>query len=142
MHHAAVHLEGRSGTPIIQENLDRPVTTGHLETVLNDFQTRMIAVMEEQIKNNMLLFQISPGREVAEPLKRKFQEGRPGNSRPPRPKLSRPPSKGKQPAISEPRRKMDWKLVVRQGDNIPPTGHKMETDAREYLEDKRAAFQR
>ncbi|KMS97513.1 hypothetical protein BVRB_5g126270 isoform A [Beta vulgaris subsp. vulgaris] len=96
MHHAAVHLEGRSGTPIIQENLDRLVTAGHLETVLNDFQTRMAAVMEEQIKNNMLFFQISPGREVAEPLKGKSQEGRPGTSRPPRPELTRPPSKGKQ----------------------------------------------
>ncbi|KMT07972.1 hypothetical protein BVRB_6g144530 [Beta vulgaris subsp. vulgaris] len=36
---------------------------------------------------------------------------------------------------------MDWRLVVRPGDNIPPTGHKMETDAREYLEAKRAAAQ-
>ncbi|KMT01913.1 hypothetical protein BVRB_9g209370 [Beta vulgaris subsp. vulgaris] len=82
-HHAAVHLEGRTVTPVIQENLDRPVTAGHLETVLNDFQTRMAAVMEEQIKNNMLLFQISPGREAAEPLKGRSEEGRPGTSRPP-----------------------------------------------------------
>ncbi|KMT02387.1 hypothetical protein BVRB_9g205000 [Beta vulgaris subsp. vulgaris] len=99
----------------------------------------MAAVMEEQIKNNMLFFQISPGREAAEPLKGRSQEGRPGTSRPPRPELSRPPSKGKQPAVSESRRKMDWKLVVHPGDNIPPTGHRMETDAREYLEAKRAA---
>ncbi|XP_057248901.1 uncharacterized protein LOC125494762 [Beta vulgaris subsp. vulgaris] len=91
----------------------------------------------------MLFFQISPGREAAEPLKGKSQEGRPGTSRPPRPELYRPPSKGKQPAVSEPRRKIDWKLVVRPGDNIPPTGCMMETDAREYLEAKRAvAFQR
>ncbi|XP_057247443.1 uncharacterized protein LOC125493373 [Beta vulgaris subsp. vulgaris] len=48
-------------------------------------------------------------------------------------------SKGKQPAVIEPRRKMDWKVVVCPGDNIPPSGHKMETDAREYLEAKRAA---
>ncbi|KMT07996.1 hypothetical protein BVRB_6g144740 [Beta vulgaris subsp. vulgaris] len=48
-------------------------------------------------------------------------------------------SKAKQPAVSEPRRKMDWKLVVRPRANIPPSGHKMETDAREYLEANRAA---
>ncbi|KMT17549.1 hypothetical protein BVRB_2g037480 [Beta vulgaris subsp. vulgaris] len=89
----------------------------------------------------MLFFQISPGGEAAEPFKGRSQEGRPGTSRPPRPELSRPPSKGKQPAVSDLRRKMDWKLVVRPGDNIPPTGHKMETDAREYLEAKRAAAQ-
>ncbi|XP_057248913.1 uncharacterized protein LOC130590479 [Beta vulgaris subsp. vulgaris] len=34
---------------------------------------------------------------------------------------------------------MDWKLVVQPEDNIPPNGHKMETDAREYLEAKKAA---
>ncbi|KMT05834.1 hypothetical protein BVRB_7g165750 [Beta vulgaris subsp. vulgaris] len=140
---AAARLAGGSRTPVIQENLDRPVTAGHLENVLNDFQTRMAAIMEEQIKNNMLFFQISPGREVAEPHKGKSQEGRPGTSRPPRQELTRPLSKGKQPAASEPRRKMDWKLVVRPGDNVPPTGHKMETDAREYLEAKRVvALQR
>ncbi|KMT02392.1 hypothetical protein BVRB_9g205050 [Beta vulgaris subsp. vulgaris] len=103
----------------------------------------MAAVMEEEIKNNMLFFQISPGREAAEPLKGKSQEGRPGTSRPPLPELTRPLSKGKQLAAIEPRRKMDWKLVVRPADNVPPTGHKMETDAREYLEAKRyAALQR
>ncbi|KMS98592.1 hypothetical protein BVRB_3g070760 [Beta vulgaris subsp. vulgaris] len=139
--HAAVHLEGRTVTPVIQENLDRPVTAGHLENVLNDFQTRMAAVMEEQIKNNMLFFQLSPGGEAAAPLKGRSQEGRLGPSRPPRPELSGPPSKGKQPAVSDSRRKMDWKLVVRPPDNIPPTGHRMETDAREYLEAKRAAAQ-
>ncbi|KMT11346.1 hypothetical protein BVRB_5g106790 [Beta vulgaris subsp. vulgaris] len=139
--HAAVHLEGRTVTPVIQENLDRPVTAGHLENVLNDFQARMAAVMEEQIKNNMLFFQMSPGGEAAAPLKGRSQEGRPGPSRPPRPELTRPPSKGKQPAVSDSRRKMDWKLVVRPADNIPPTGHMMETDAREYLEAKRAAAQ-
>ncbi|KMT08247.1 hypothetical protein BVRB_6g142280 [Beta vulgaris subsp. vulgaris] len=128
-------------TPVIQKNLDRPVTAGHLENVLNDFQTRMAAVMEEHIKNNMLFFQISPGGEAAEPLKGRSQEGLPGTSRPPRPELSRPPSKGKQPAVSDSRSKMDWKLVVRPGYNIPPTGHKMETDAKEYLEAKRAAAQ-
>ncbi|KMT08060.1 hypothetical protein BVRB_6g144140 [Beta vulgaris subsp. vulgaris] len=73
-HHAAVHLEGRSATPVIQENLDRPVTAGHLETVLNDFHTRMATVMEEKIKNNMLFFHISLVREAAEPLKGKSQE--------------------------------------------------------------------
>ncbi|KMS94261.1 hypothetical protein BVRB_023190, partial [Beta vulgaris subsp. vulgaris] len=139
--HAAVHLEGRTVTPVIQENLDRPVTAGHLENVLNDFQARMAAVMEEQIKNNMLFFQMSPGGEAAAPLKGRSQEGRPGPSRPPRPELTRPPSKGKQPAVSDSRRKMDWKLVARSADNIPPTGHMMETDAREYLEAKRAAAQ-
>ncbi|KMS97732.1 hypothetical protein BVRB_5g124370, partial [Beta vulgaris subsp. vulgaris] len=139
--HAAVHLEGRTVTPVIQENLDRPVTAGHLENVLNDFQARMAAVMEEQIKNNMLFFQMSPREEAAAPLKGRSQEGRPGPSRPPRPELTRPPSKGKQPAVSDSRRKMDWKLVVRPADNIPPTGHMMETDAREYLEAKRAAAQ-
>ncbi|KNA13101.1 hypothetical protein SOVF_119800, partial [Spinacia oleracea] len=139
--HAAVHLEGRTVTPVIQENLDRPVTAGHLENVLNDFQARMAAVMEEQIKNNMLFFQMSPREEAAAPLKGRSQEGRPGPSRPPRPELTKPPSKGKQPAVSDSRRKMDWKLVVRPADNIPPTGHMMETDAREYLEAKRAAAQ-
>ncbi|KMT03805.1 hypothetical protein BVRB_8g189490 [Beta vulgaris subsp. vulgaris] len=107
-HHAAVHIEGRTVTPVIQENLDRPVTAGG---------------------------------EAAEPFKGRSQEGRPGTSRPPRPELSRPPSKGKQPAVSDSRKKMDWKLVVHPGDNIPPTGHKMETNAREYLEAKRAAAQ-
>ncbi|KMT00243.1 hypothetical protein BVRB_1g016050 [Beta vulgaris subsp. vulgaris] len=97
--------------PVIQENPERPVTAAHLETGLNNFRTRMAAVMEEQIKNNMLFFQ----------------------------EMSRRLSKGKQTEVSEPRRKMDWKLVVRPGDNIPPSGHKMETDAREYLEAKKAA---
>ncbi|KMT13349.1 hypothetical protein BVRB_4g084400 [Beta vulgaris subsp. vulgaris] len=82
---------------------------------------------------------ISPRGEAAEPLKGRSQEGRPGTSRPPRPELSRPPSKGKHPAVSESRRKMDWKLIVHPGDNIPPTSQKMETDAREYLKAKRAA---
>ncbi|KMT07988.1 hypothetical protein BVRB_6g144660 [Beta vulgaris subsp. vulgaris] len=101
----------------------------------------MAVVMEEQIKNNMLFFHISPGGEAAEPLKGRSQEGRPGTSRPPRPELTRPLSKGKQPAVSDSRRKMDWRLVVCLGDNIPPTGHKMETYATEYLEAKRAAAQ-
>ncbi|KMS99682.1 hypothetical protein BVRB_1g021650 isoform A [Beta vulgaris subsp. vulgaris] len=139
--HAAVHLEGRIVTPVIQENLDRPVKAGHLENVLNDFQTRMAAVMEEQIKSNMLFFQLSPGGEAIAPLKGRSQEGRPGTSQPPQPELTRSLSKGKKPAVSDSRRKMDWRLVVRPGDNIPPTGHKMETDDREYLEAKRAAAQ-
>ncbi|KMS97521.1 hypothetical protein BVRB_5g126340 [Beta vulgaris subsp. vulgaris] len=57
---AVVRLSGGSRGPVIQENLDRPVTVGHLETVLNDFQARMSAVMEEQIKSNMLFFQVDP----------------------------------------------------------------------------------
>ncbi|XP_010687132.1 uncharacterized protein LOC104901278 [Beta vulgaris subsp. vulgaris] len=101
-HHAAVHIEGRTVTPVVQENLDRPVIAGHLENVLNDFQNRMTAVMEEHIKNNMLFFQINPGGDAAEPLKARSQEGRPRTSRPPRPELSRPPSKGKQPAVKLP----------------------------------------
>ncbi|KMS98057.1 hypothetical protein BVRB_4g096140 [Beta vulgaris subsp. vulgaris] len=136
---AAVGLAGGSRVPIIQENLDRPVTAGHLETVLNGFQTRMAAVMKEHIKINMLFFQVNPEREAAVPLKGRSQEGRLGTNRPPRPELTKPLSKGKQLAVSEQRRKMDWKLVVRPGDNIPPTGHNMETDAKEYLEAKRAA---
>ena len=34
---------------------------------------------------------------------------------------------------------MDYKLVLRPGDNLLPSGHKMETDAKEYLEAKKAA---
>ena len=45
--HTVVNLSGRSREPIIQENLERPVTATHLENVLNDFQTRMAAVVEE-----------------------------------------------------------------------------------------------
>ncbi|KMS94747.1 hypothetical protein BVRB_015680, partial [Beta vulgaris subsp. vulgaris] len=82
-----------------------------------------------------------PWHVEAAPLKGRSQEGRLGTSRPPRPELARPLSKRKQPAFSNSRRKMDWRLVVRPGDNIPPTGHKMETDAREYREAKRAAVQ-
>ncbi|KMT11090.1 hypothetical protein BVRB_5g111750 [Beta vulgaris subsp. vulgaris] len=105
--HAAVHLEGRTVTPVIQENLDRPVTAGHLENVLNDFQARMAAVMDEQIKSKMLFFQLSPGGQATAPLKGRSQEGRPGTSRPPRPEVTNPLSKGKQPAVSDSRRKMD-----------------------------------
>ena len=36
---------------------------------------------------------------------------------------------------------MDLKLLVHPGDNIPPIGHKMETDVREYLEAKRDVAQ-
>lgn len=136
---AAVRLSGRSREPVFQENPERLVTTAHLETVLNDFQTRMVAVLEEQIKNNMLFFQVNPEQAVVVPPRGHSQEGRPRTSRPPRQEMSRRLSKGKQPTISEPRRKMDWKLVVRRGDNIPPRGHKMEADAREYLEAKKAA---
>ena len=42
---AGVNLSRRSRKPIIQENLERPVTTAQLENVLNDFQTRMVAVV-------------------------------------------------------------------------------------------------
>ncbi|KMT18129.1 hypothetical protein BVRB_2g031580 [Beta vulgaris subsp. vulgaris] len=34
---------------------------------------------------------------------------------------------------------MDWKLVVRTQDNVHPSGHRMETNAQEYLEAKKAA---
>ena len=38
---------------------------------------------------------------------------------------------------------MDWNLVVRTQDDAHPNGHRMETDAREYLEAKKAtALQR
>ena len=103
--------------------------TAHLETVLNDFQTIMAAVMEEQIKNNMLLFQVDPEPTPVAPPKGHSQEGRPGTCRPARQEVSKWVSKGKQLVVSESQRKMDWKLVVRLGDNIPPNGHKMETDA-------------
>ncbi|XP_048502954.1 uncharacterized protein LOC104896805 [Beta vulgaris subsp. vulgaris] len=66
------------------------------------------------------------------------QEGRLGTSRPPQQEMTKQLSNGKQLAVSESRRKMDWKLVVGPGDNIPPSGHKMETDAEEYLEAKKA----
>ncbi|KMT17350.1 hypothetical protein BVRB_2g038080 [Beta vulgaris subsp. vulgaris] len=99
----------------------------------------MAAVIEEQIKNNILFSQVNPDQAAVAPLKGQSQEGRPRTSRPPRHEMTKQLSKGKQPALSEPRRKMDWKLVARSGDNIPPSGHKMETDAREYLESKKAA---
>ncbi|XP_010670072.3 uncharacterized protein LOC104887173 [Beta vulgaris subsp. vulgaris] len=91
----------------------------------------------------MLFFQVNPRQDVALLLRRQSQEGRPRTSRPPRQEKTKPLSEGKQPAVREPRRKMDWKLVVWPGDNVPSSGHKMETDAREYLEAKRAvALQR
>ena len=57
----AVCLSGRSRESVIQEIPERPVTTTHLETVLNDFQTRMAAVMEEQIKYAVFPGQSRPG---------------------------------------------------------------------------------
>lgn len=33
---------------------------------------------------------------------------------------------------------MDWNLVVRIQDNVRPNGHRMETNAQEYLEAKKA----
>ncbi|KMT03889.1 hypothetical protein BVRB_8g187890 [Beta vulgaris subsp. vulgaris] len=119
MHHEAVHIEGRTVTLVILENLDRPVTAGHLENVLNDFQTRMATVMEEQIKNNMLFFQISLEGEAAEPFKREVSGGSSRNQPATSARVARPPSKGKQLAVSDSRKKMDWKLVVRPGDNTP-----------------------
>ncbi|KMT07643.1 hypothetical protein BVRB_6g147680 [Beta vulgaris subsp. vulgaris] len=80
---AVVRLSGGSMGPVIQENLDRPVTAGHLENVLNDFQARMASVMEEQIKSNMLFFQVIPGQDAALPLRGQSQEGRLGTSQHP-----------------------------------------------------------
>ena len=51
---AVVNLSGRSREPVIQENPKRSVTAAYLENVLNNFQTRMDAVVEDQIKSNML----------------------------------------------------------------------------------------
>ncbi|KMS98408.1 hypothetical protein BVRB_4g092870 [Beta vulgaris subsp. vulgaris] len=133
-----VNLSGQSREPVIQENLKRLMTTTHLENVLNDFQTRMIAVVEEQIKSNMLFFQVNPDSAAVIPPKGQSHEGQLGASRLPWEEVSRRVSKGKQPAVNEQRRKMDWKFVVRSGDNLPPSGHKMEMDAREYLEAKKA----
>ena len=105
------------------------MTAAHLENVLNDFQTRMADVVEEKIKNNMMYFQACPVLAAVNPPKGQSQEGWPGTKASPT-KVSKRVSRGKQPAVSEQRRKMDWKLVVRPGDNLPPSGHKMEKDAR------------
>lgn len=42
--------------PLLEGNLERPVTAAHLENLLNDFQTKMEEVVQKQIKNNMLFF--------------------------------------------------------------------------------------
>ncbi|KMT05992.1 hypothetical protein BVRB_7g164790 [Beta vulgaris subsp. vulgaris] len=137
------NLSERSREPVIQENHERLVTPAHLKNVLNDFQTKMTVVVQEQIKNNMLFFQVNPDPAVVNPPKGYSLEGPLGPSRPPRQEMSKRPSKEKQPAISEHRRKMDRKLVVRTQDNMHPSGHRMERDAREYLEAKKAtALQR
>ena len=99
---AAVRLPGHSRDPVIQEIPKRPVTVGHLETLLNDFQARMTAVMEEQIKNNMLFFHVKPDQAAVVPTRGQSQEGRPGTSRPPRREMTKQLLKGKQPAVSEP----------------------------------------
>ena len=89
----------------------------------------MAAVVSEQIKNNMLFFRSTWCKSAK----------RPGPSRPPRQELSKRLSKGKQPTVSEQRKKMDWKLVVRTQDNMHPSGHGIETDVMEYLEVKKTA---
>ena len=81
---AVVNLSRRSREPVIQENLELPVTAAHLENVLNDFQTRMAAVIEEQIKNNMLFFEVNPDPAAVNPLTGHSQEGRLGTSKAPR----------------------------------------------------------
>ena len=45
-----VNVPGRNREPVIQENIKRLVTTAYIENVLNDFQTKMAAVVQEQIK--------------------------------------------------------------------------------------------
>ena len=40
-----LNLFGRSREPVIQENLERPVTAAHLKNVLNDFQCKIVAVI-------------------------------------------------------------------------------------------------
>ena len=87
----------------------------------------------------MLFFQVNPNPAAVNPLKGHSQEGRPGPSRRPLQELSKRLTKGKQLEVSEQRRKMDWKFMVRTQDNIHLSGHGMETDAREYLEAKKAA---
>lgn len=81
---AVVNLSGRSREPVVQENIERPVTVVHLEKVLTDFQTKMVVVVREHIKSNMLFFQVSPNHAAANPLKEHSQEGRLRPSRPPR----------------------------------------------------------
>ncbi|KMT03707.1 hypothetical protein BVRB_8g188580 [Beta vulgaris subsp. vulgaris] len=54
-----VNVPGRSREPVIQENLERPMIATHLENVVNDFQTKMAAVVQEQIKKNILFFQVN-----------------------------------------------------------------------------------
>ena len=113
------------------------MTAAHLENVLNDFQIKMDVVIQEQIKNSMLFLQVNPDPGVVNSPKGHSQEGRPCPSTPPCQEVSKRPSKGKQLAVSEHRRKMDWKLVVRTQDNMHPSGHRMETNVREYLEVKK-----
>ncbi|XP_048496378.1 uncharacterized protein LOC125495642 [Beta vulgaris subsp. vulgaris] len=55
----------------------------------------MAAVVEEQIKNNMLFFQVNPDPAAVAPPRGQSQEGCPGTSRPPRSKRSEPAASAK-----------------------------------------------
>ena len=77
------------------------MTAAHLENVLNNFQTKRVDVVQEQIKNNTLFFLVNADPATVNSPKGHAQEGRSGPSRPPRHKLSKRASKRKQPAVSE-----------------------------------------
>ena len=59
-----IHIPGQSQVLVIQENRERPRSAAHLENVLKDLQTKMAAIFQEQIKNNMLFFQVNPEPDV------------------------------------------------------------------------------
>ncbi|KMT08770.1 hypothetical protein BVRB_6g134940 [Beta vulgaris subsp. vulgaris] len=66
----------KSGSLSFKKNLKRPVIAAYLENVLNDFQTsRMAAVVEEQIKSNMLFFHVNLDPAAVIPPKGQSQEG-------------------------------------------------------------------
>ena len=90
---AIVNLPRRSREPVIQENLERPVTAAPLGNVLHQFQTKMVAVVQEQIKSNMLFFQVNPYPAAVNPLRGHSQESRP--IRHARQELSKRLTKGK-----------------------------------------------
>ena len=134
-----VNVPGRSRELVIQQNLEHLVTITHLENVMNDFQTKMVVVVQEQIKSNMLFFQVNSYRVIVNPLRGHSQEDRPGPSRAVSQEVSKRPTKERHLEVSEEWRNMEWKLLVRTQDNAHPNDDWMETDAREDLEEKKVA---
>ena len=66
------NVPGRSREPVIQENLEHIVTAAHLENIPNDFHTKMVAVVQEQIKSNILFFHVNLDSDSANPLRGGF----------------------------------------------------------------------